>query len=97
VAAKLAVFANGAAAMTALANRGSPGSIGCTQVTEILDTPFLALAGVLPDPFGLSTIYSAGVSTNSNDAGLAVRFIVMLCGPETAPLRRDCGFELLEP
>lgn len=93
VAAKLAVFANGAAAMTALANRGAPGAIGCTQVTEILYTPFLTLAGALPDPFGLATVYSAGVSTTATDSGLAARFIALLCGAETASLRRDGGFD----
>jgi molybdate transport system substrate-binding protein len=93
VAAKLAVFANGATAMTALANRSPPGSIGCTQITEIVATPFLALAGALPEPFGLSTIYSAGVSATATDAALALRFVAMLCADEAATLRRDSGFE----
>ena len=97
VAAKLAVFANGAAAMTALANRGAPGSIGCTQLTEILATPFLALAGALPDPFDLVTVYCAGASSTANDPGLAASFIAMICGPQTASLRRDSGFEPLGP
>jgi molybdate transport system substrate-binding protein len=97
VAAKLAVFANGATAMTALANAGPAGSIGCTQITEIISTPFLALAGALPDPFGLATVYSAGVSANSTDPALAARFIVTLCGAETAALRREAGFEPLQP
>jgi molybdate transport system substrate-binding protein len=96
VAAKLSVFDNGAAAMTALANRGPAGSIGCTQITEILCTPFLSLAGALPDPFGLSTVYSAGIGANSTDAALAARFIATLCGAETASLRLQSGFEPLE-
>jgi molybdate transport system substrate-binding protein len=95
VAGKLQVFANGATAMTALANAGAFGSIGCTQVTEIVYTPFLVLAGTLPDPFGLATTYSAGVSTTANDAALATGFIAMLCGPELKSLRRDGGFEPL--
>jgi molybdate transport system substrate-binding protein len=96
VAAKLAVFANGATAMTALANRSPPGSIGCTQITEIVATPFLALAGALPEPFGLTTIYSAGVSATAADAALALRFVATLCAIETATLRRDSGFEAFE-
>ena len=95
-AAKLAIFANGATAMTALANRGAPGSIGCTQVTEILYTPFLSLAGTLPDPFDLSTIYSAGASNNAADFDLAASFVEMLCGSENAALRLGGGFESLE-
>ncbi|MDQ2734571.1 MAG: substrate-binding domain-containing protein [Pseudomonadota bacterium] len=94
---KLAIFANGATAMTALANRGEPGALGCTQVTEIVYTPFLTLAGRLPDPFGLATTYSAGVSKTAGDFSLATNFIALLCGPETASLRRDGGFESIDP
>lgn len=90
---KLAIFANGATAMAALAERGAAGALGCTQVTEILYTPGLALAGALPEPFGLATVYSAGVSKTSNDPALAASFIALLCGPETAALRREGGFE----
>jgi molybdate transport system substrate-binding protein len=90
---KLAVFANGAAAMAALAQPGMAGALGCTQVTEILYTAGLVLAGALPDPFGLATVYSAGVSKISNDPALAASFIALLCGPETAALRREAGFE----
>lgn len=90
---KLAVFANGATAMAALAEDGAAGALGCTQVTEILYTSGLALAAALPEPFGLATVYSAGVSKTSNDPALAASFIAMLCGPETAALRREAGFE----
>lgn len=97
VAARLVVLADGAAAMTALANRGAPGSIGCTQVTEILHTPFLALAGALPEPFDLSTVYSAGISATANESALAASFIALLCGAQTEPLRRAGGFDNARP
>jgi molybdate transport system substrate-binding protein len=58
---RLSVHPNGATAMRALAETGAPGALGCTQVTEILYTPGLALAGALPDPFGLATVYAAGI------------------------------------
>jgi molybdate transport system substrate-binding protein len=96
LASKLAIFANGATAMAALAEHGAAGAIGCTQITEILYTPGLALAGALPEPFSLATVYSAGVSKTSNDHALATRFIAMLCGPETAAFRRSGGFESLD-
>jgi molybdate transport system substrate-binding protein len=94
---RLAVFANGATAMAALAEHGAAGALGCTQVTEILYTPGLTLAGALPEPFGLSTVYSAGVSKTANDPTLAASFIAMLCGPETAALRHEGGFESIDP
>ena len=90
---KLAIFANGATAMAALAERGAVGSLGCTQVTEILYTPGLALAGVLPEPFDLATVYGAAVSETSYDPVLAASLIALLCGAETASLRRDRGFD----
>ncbi|MEO6928322.1 MAG: substrate-binding domain-containing protein, partial [Casimicrobiaceae bacterium] len=48
VAARLRPFPNGAAAMAALAQAQEPHAIGCTQVTEILYTPGVVLAGTLP-------------------------------------------------
>ena len=90
---KLAIFPNGATAMAALATSGVASAVGCTQATEILHTPGLALVGALPEPFALATLYSAGVSKTSKDASLAASFIAMLCGAETATLRREGGFE----
>ena len=93
---RLMVYPNGSTAMGALAERGRPGAIGATQVTEILYTPGLVLAGVLPDPYGLSTVYSAGVSQTANDPALAMRFVALLCGEASAGERRDGGFEPLD-
>jgi molybdate transport system substrate-binding protein len=94
---RLMVYPNGATAMQVLAERGVPGAIGCTQVTEILYTPGLALAGTLPEPFGLATVYSAGISKTANDAALAAIFLALLCGADSAALRKAGGFESLGP
>ncbi|MEP7300212.1 MAG: substrate-binding domain-containing protein [Caldimonas sp.] len=94
---RLAVFANGAAAMQALAELGAPGAIGCTQVTEILRTPGLALAGTLPEPLGLATVYCAGVATAARQPALATALMALLCGPRSATERRAAGFEPLDP
>ena len=67
--ARLSVHPNGATAMRALAESGAPGALGCTQVTEILYTPGLTLAGPLPEPFGLATVYAAGVAARRRRAG----------------------------
>src|SRR5262245_44701233 len=45
VAPRLRIFPNGVTAMHALAAATSPNPIGCTQVTEILATPGVALVG----------------------------------------------------
>jgi molybdate transport system substrate-binding protein len=90
---RLAVFPNGATAMAALAESGPPGALGCTQVTEILYTPRLTLAGALPEPFGLSTVYAAGVGRAASEPALAAAFIALLCGDAAAAERQAGGFE----
>jgi molybdate transport system substrate-binding protein len=96
VAPRLAVHANGATAMRALAGSAIPGALGCTQVTEIVYTPGLVLAGALPEPFGLSTVYAAGIGRASTQPSLAAAFIALLAGEDAAAIRRAGGFEPVE-
>ncbi len=92
-AARLSVHPNGATAMRALAESGAHGALGCTQVTEILYTPGLALAGPLPEPFGLATVYAAGVAGVATEPALAAAFIELLTGESAAAERHAGGFE----
>lgn len=74
---RLCVFPNGATAMRELAAaRGHP--IGCTQVTEILNTPGISLVANLPRGFELATVYTAGVCTKATAPDLARKFIALL-------------------
>jgi molybdate transport system substrate-binding protein len=89
--AKLKAFPNGTTAMRALATAdGRP--IGCTQITEILATPGVALVGPLPKAFELATVYTAAVCAKSAAPNLAAALITLLAGEETRPLRRQLGF-----
>ena len=90
---RLSEHANGATAMRALSESGVAGALGCTQVTEILYTPGLAFAGALPEPFGLATVYAAGVGRDSAEPALAADFIALLAGDDAAAIRRAGGFE----
>jgi molybdate transport system substrate-binding protein len=90
---RLHVHPNGATAMRALADGGVPGALGCTQVTEIRYTPGLTLAGPLPEPFGLTTVYAAGVARDAAEPALAAALIALLAGDATADERRAGGFE----
>jgi molybdate transport system substrate-binding protein len=92
---KLRAHANGAAAMAALASDAPPGSLGCTQVTEILYTPGVTLVGALPSPYELATTYAVGVSATASDAVRARSFAARLAGPATRALREAAGFEQL--
>jgi molybdate transport system substrate-binding protein len=90
--AKLRTYPNGATAMAALAGQRGRQAIGCTQISEILYTPGVALVASLPAPFELSTIYSAAVSSRSSSPAHARAFCARLTGEATRALRRAGGF-----
>lgn len=90
---RLRPYANGAAAMAALASRDPPdGAVGCTQLTEILYTPGVRLVGSLPHPYALATTYAAAVSSAALHPEHARRFASLLTGAATQALREASGF-----
>lgn len=93
VAGSLRAFPNGATAMHALAYAAEPGAIGCTQVTEIIDTPGLTVAGPLPEEFDLVTVYAAAVAARSAQPEVSSHLVNLLTGPDSLPLRLASGFE----
>jgi molybdate transport system substrate-binding protein len=86
-------FPNGATAMRELAASSATAPIGCTQVSEILISPGVALVAALPARFELATVYAAAVAAGAADAALAARFIERLSGPASRALRAAGGFE----
>lgn len=95
VAARLRPFPNGATAMREMAAAGDPGAVGCTQVTEILYTPGVRLAGGLPKEHELATVYTAAVCTRAADAAAAQQVADLLASPEAAQARAQGGFDPL--
>ena len=93
VSSRLRPYPNGATAMREMAQANEPGLIGCTQVTEILYTPGVQLAGDLPKVFELATVYTAAVCARAMQPRLAADLISLLISPEAAELRRCGGFE----
>jgi molybdate transport system substrate-binding protein len=89
---RLRVFPNGAAAMRALADVKGGRPIGCTQATEILNTPGVTLVGNLPRDFALATVYRLGISTEARSPDLARRLAALLTGEATRDLRQKLGF-----
>lgn len=89
---RLRPFPNGATAMQALAAASGPGLIGCTQVTEILNTPGVQLLAPLPAAFELATVYTAAVATHAGSPEAASTLIEMLSSEEHADLRQALGF-----
>jgi molybdate transport system substrate-binding protein len=89
---RLQPYPNGATAMREMAAaQGRP--IGCTQVTEILNTPGVTLVAPLPKEFELATTYSAAVAARAASPEQARRLIALLSGPGTRPVRERVGFE----
>ena len=92
VAARLRVYPNGATAMCELSRATEPRPIGITQVSEIIATPGIDLAGLLPTGFELATVYAAAVCTRAREAALARRLVQLLAGPDAAAARASAGF-----
>jgi molybdate transport system substrate-binding protein len=92
VASRLKIFPNGATAMRQLAGSGARQPVGCTQATEILATPGIALSGSLPPGCELATMYTAGVTTRAANTGEARALIDLLTDTAHKELRRRVGF-----
>ena len=91
---RLKTYPNGATAMRELAQAKGQQLVGCTQVTEINNTPGVVLVGLLPREFELATVYSVGVCVGATNPEAAQRFIELLTGAPSRALRVKAGFEL---
>ena len=86
-------YPNGATAMREMVNAGPAGAIGCTQVSEILNTPGVRLLGALPKRFELATLYTAAVAAAAQRPEAATRCIALLSAAAERPVRQRCGFD----
>jgi molybdate transport system substrate-binding protein len=91
-AARLRTHPNGMTAMRALAAAAGDGPIGCTQVTEILATPGVALVAQLPDELELVTVYTAAVCTRAARPDAAQALVALLSSTTAREERRRAGF-----
>lgn len=89
---RLRPFPNGATAMRALAQASEQHPIGCTQATEILNTPGVTLVAPLPPEHALATVYTVAVCTRAELPEPARQLAAMLTAPDTLDLRRRLGF-----
>jgi len=92
VAARLRPHPNGATAMRALAVATERRPIGCTQATEILNTPGTVLVGPLPPGYALAAVYTVGLCVQAAEPGLARKFAGFLACADNAGLRQRLGF-----
>lgn len=89
---RLREFPNGATAMRHLASSDAARPIGCTQTTEILNTPGLTLVGPLPPGCELATMYAATPTARTAHAAAAAALISLLTAPEQHATRQRAGF-----
>jgi molybdate transport system substrate-binding protein len=92
VADRLKIFPNGATAMRHLAESDAVRAIGCTQSTEIISTAGVSLSGSLPPGCELSTMYTAGVTTQTAHGAEAQSLIALLIGAVQEESRQRAGF-----
>ena len=90
---KARTFPNGATAMRALATSRERPALGCTQVTEILNTAGVTLVGALPTPFELATLYTAGVSATAAAPAQARALSELLTAAGNHSFRQQMGFQ----
>jgi molybdate transport system substrate-binding protein len=76
-----------------LARSHATAALGCTQISEILYTPGVALVAPLPAAFELATVYAVAVGRDAGTGMLARQFAAALAGPASAELRRAGGFD----
>jgi molybdate transport system substrate-binding protein len=92
VGARLRPHPNGATAMHALAASPAARPLGCTQVTEILATPGLAVVGPLPPGSELATVYTAAVASRATRPAEAAALVALLTGDAARESRARAGF-----
>lgn len=93
---RFATFPSGAIAMRAMADAGDAGeaeAIGITQCSEILYTDGVQYAGPLPEPYALSTVYTAAIIRDAKNAPEARRLLEALRAPANVGIVRQAGFE----
>ena len=78
--------------MAAMAKNKEQTALGCTQITEILNTPGVDWVAPLPVGLDLSTIYSAGISKRSKNQAQALDLLGLLISPTTNEIRKKVGF-----
>ena len=89
---RLREFPNGQTAMAAMVKADEARSLGCTQITEIINTPGVEYAGDLPEPYGLTTTYTAALPTGAGNAAAAERLVQILTSENVAQIRSMVGF-----
>jgi molybdate transport system substrate-binding protein len=89
---RLKAYPNGQTAMAAMAKAQDRNPLGCTQITEILNTPGVRYVADLPAGLDLATVYTAAQASSSTQGAAVQQLIALLSAPEHAAQRSTSGF-----
>ena len=67
--------------------------LGFQQLSELIDQPGIQIAGPLPPEIQVVTVFSAGISTSSQNPEGARAFVAYLASAETGDAKRRHGME----
>jgi molybdate transport system substrate-binding protein len=89
---RLKSYPNGQTAMGEMAKANDVSPIGCTQMTEILNTAGVDYVCDLPQGFDLATVYTAAQATHSKQADAVQTLISLLSSKSHQQTRLNAGF-----
>ncbi len=67
--------------------------LGFQQLSELIDQPGVQIAGPLPPEIQAITVFSAGISTTSQEPEATRAFVAYLASAKTGDAKRRCGME----
>lgn len=66
-------------------------ALGFQQLSELISVPGIVIAGLLPPPIAIDTVFSAGVIARSPRANTAGRLLAFMAAPSAAETKRRMG------
>lgn len=66
-------------------------ALGFQQLSELISVPGIVIAGLLPPPIAIDTVFSAGVIARSPRANTAGRLLAFMAAPGAAETKRRMG------
>jgi molybdate transport system substrate-binding protein len=67
--------------------------LGFQQLSELIGQPGIEIVGSLPPEIQAATVFSAGVSSTSDEREAARAFLAYMASAETGDAKRRCGME----
>jgi len=93
MAAKTLLAAGGPNGRVSVKVSSGEAEIGLQQASELLTNPGVDVIGMMPDDLQQITVYSAGITTSTKEAGGAKALIAAMAAPSAKPIYKAKGLE----